>query len=140
MSVDPVSCSHGDIFCRECALSNILTQKKQIKRAEKSREQEEKDTLEEKARQDNEAQERAILEFELTQAGLSIKPGRVGETRKELDDKDDKDDTETGKPEAAKTGEKRKFSLDEDEVSRIAQEERAKARKAIEEEKVREDM
>lgn len=35
-----------------------------------------------------------------------------------------------------KRGEKRKFSLDGDEVARIAEEERAKARRAIEDEKV----
>jgi hypothetical protein len=35
-----------------------------------------------------------------------------------------------------KRGEKRKFSLDADEMERIAEEERAKARRAIEDEKV----
>lgn len=34
-------------------------------------------------------------------------------------------------------GSKRKFALDEDEVTRIASEDRAKARKALDEEKVR---
>lgn len=38
--------------------------------------------------------------------------------------------------EVVKAGSKRKFSLDESELSRIAQEDRAKARKAIEDEKV----
>lgn len=37
----------------------------------------------------------------------------------------------------SKRGEKRKFELDEDELLRIAREERTKARKAIDEEKVR---
>ena len=36
-----------------------------------------------------------------------------------------------------KRGEKRKFELDEDELLRIAREERTKARKAIDDEKVR---
>jgi len=36
----------------------------------------------------------------------------------------------------SKKGEKRKFELDEDELLRIAQEERAKARKTIDNEKV----
>lgn len=74
-AIDPVACAHGDIFCRECALTNILAQKKEIKRAEKAREHEEREAQEEKARRDAEAQERAIREFELTQAGLSIKSG-----------------------------------------------------------------
>lgn len=134
-AIDPVACSHGDIFCRECALSNILAQRKEIKRLEKIRDQDEREALEEKARQDAEAQERAIREFELTQAGLGRVDGRTSattaSTRSEW----------SGSPEipeqtVAKRGEKRKFSLDEDEVAKIALEERAKARKAIDDEKV----
>ncbi|KXX73910.1 Nitric oxide synthase-interacting protein [Madurella mycetomatis] len=137
-AIDPVACAHGDLFCRECALSNILAQKKEIKRAEKAREQEEREAQEDKARRDAEAHERAIREFELTQAGLSIKrsesansaggvrtepPGRdLGAVQNELEN-------------GTKRGEKRKFSLDSDEVARIAAEERAKARKAIDDEK-----
>lgn len=110
--MDPVACVHGDIFCRECALNNILAQKKEIKRLEKARENEEKDAAEEKARQDEEAQARAVKEFELVQAGFDVK--------------------ETGERRA---GEKRKAPLDEDEVQ--GQDDRAKARKSNENEKVR---
>ncbi|KAK4123383.1 ENOS interacting protein [Parathielavia appendiculata] len=138
-AIDPVACAHGDIFCRECALNNILAQKKEIKRAEKVREQEEREAREEQARRDAEAKERAIREFELTQAGLSIKRGSTGGEAREK--------TEIPGPAAAggnektrqdntpRTGEKRKFSLDPDEVARIAEEERAKARKAMDDEK-----
>lgn len=110
-AVDPVACVHGDIFCRECALNNILAQKKEIKRLEKARENEEKDAAEEKARQDEEAQARAVKEFELVQAGFDVK--------------------ETGERRA---GEKRKAPLDEDEVRE--QDDRTKARKPNEDEKV----
>lgn len=135
VALDPVACSHGDIFCRECALSNILAQRKEIKRLEKSKEQEDRETVEEKARQDAEAQERAIREFELTQAGLEVNGGRTSATPVGARDE------ENGSPEApeqsiVKRGEKRKFALDEDEVARIALEERAKARRAIDDEKV----
>jgi nitric oxide synthase-interacting protein len=140
-AIDPVACTHGDIFCRECALSNILAQKKEIKRAEKAREQEERDALEDKARRDAEAQERAIREFELTQAGLSIKTGGAssGGTRKtEVPGREaPSENGKSGQDNGPRTGEKRKFSLDADEVARIAEEERAKARKAIDDEKVR---
>jgi nitric oxide synthase-interacting protein len=134
-AIDPVSCLHGDLYCRECALNNILAQKKEIKRLEKAREHEEREALEEQARREAEAQERAIHEFELTQAGLEVKGGRGGSGRTRGD--------ESQKPPqppdlngAEKRGEKRKFSLDPDEVERIAEEERAKARRAIEDEKV----
>ncbi|KAK4106272.1 ENOS interacting protein [Parathielavia hyrcaniae] len=140
-AIDPVSCAHGDIFCRECALSNILAQKKEIKRAEQAREREERKAREEQARRDSEAQDRAIREFELTQAGLSIKRENSNASSGE------KEMTETPGREAAagnetpaqnngqRTGEKRKFSLDPDEVARIAVEDRAKARKAMDDEK-----
>lgn len=124
-AVDPVACALGDIFCRECALSNILAQKKEIKRLEKAREQEEREAVEMKGRQDDEAQARAVKEFELLQAGFDVGSGRAREASRE-----------SRNPEEVKRGEKRKFALDEDEVARHAEDDRAKARKAIEAEKV----
>jgi len=131
---DPVSCSHGDIFCRECALSNILAQKKEIKRLEKAREREEKEAEEDRIREEDEARERAVQEFERIQMGLEAKVGGAG--KKIVGREDGKilvEEDVTG----SKRGEKRKFELDEDELLRIAREERTKARKAIDEEKVR---
>lgn len=122
-AADPVACSNGDIFCRECALSNILAQKKEIKRLEKAREQEDREAAESKARQDEEAQARAVKEFELTQAGFDVAGGRAGSG------------SDANVSNEVKSGEKRKFSLDEDEVQRNAENDRAKARKAIEDEK-----
>lgn len=122
-AVDPVACSNGDIFCRECALNNILAQKKEIKRLGKARDQEEREAAESKARQDEEAQARAVKEFELTQAGFDVTGSRAGSSP------DVKPSNEV------KSGGKRKFSLDEDEVQRNAENDRAKARKAIEDEK-----
>lgn len=127
-SIDPVACAQGDIFCRECALNNILAQKKEIKRAEKARELEEKEAAEANAKADEEAQARAVREFELVQAGLEGAGGRKGGKAES--------DLQEGASEAVKRGEKRKFALDEDEVARHAEDDRAKARKAIEEEKV----
>lgn len=107
-----MACVQGDIFCRECALNNILAQKKEIKRLEKTRENEERDVVEDKARQDEEAQARAVKEFELVQAGFDV--------------------VETGERRA---GEKRKAAFDGDDVG--GQDDRAKARKANGDEKVR---
>jgi nitric oxide synthase-interacting protein len=116
-------------------LSNILAQKKEIKRLEKTREQESRDALEEEARQNAEAQERAIREFELTQAGLDVKSGRASQNPEGSRNEENRSPfaSENGQ---TQRGEKRKFSLDEDEVARIALEERTKARKAIDDEKV----
>ena len=61
-----------------------------------------------------------MQEFELTQAGL--------DPRRKSSAQDD--------GAASARGEKRKFSIDEDEVLRIASSERSKARRAIDDEKV----
>jgi nitric oxide synthase-interacting protein len=127
----PVSCSHGDIFCRECALSNILAQKKEIKRLEKTREREEADTQDMNAKNEEEAKQRAVEEFERVQMGLEAKVGAgrniVGRENGKVVIEEDL--------QGGKRGEKRKFELDEDELLRIARDERTKARKAIDEEK-----
>jgi nitric oxide synthase-interacting protein len=130
----PVSCSHGDIFCRECALNNILSQKKEIKRLEKTREREEKEADEDRLKEEAEAKERAIQEFEKIQMGLEAKIGG-GSSSKIVGREDGKIMVEE-EVVGGKRGEKRKFELDEDELLRIAREERTKARKAIDDEKV----
>jgi nitric oxide synthase-interacting protein len=115
-------------------LNNILSQKKEIKRLEKVREKDEKEAEEDRNRIEDEARERAVQEFEKVQMGLEAKVGSAS-WRKIVAREDGKivveEDTVDGK-----RGEKRKFELDEDELLRIAQEERNKARKAIDDEKV----
>ncbi|KAJ2897984.1 uncharacterized protein MKZ38_004252 [Zalerion maritima] len=127
---DPVSCPQGDIFCRECALSNILSQKKEIKRLERLTEQEAKDRAEEQDRKDAEARERAILEFERTQQGLDVKASLRAAAATSSSEKDGNKATE----ERAEKGEKRKFELDDEELLRIALEDRTKARKTLDDE------
>ncbi|KAK5988773.1 E3 ubiquitin-protein ligase CSU1-like protein [Cladobotryum mycophilum] len=123
---EPVACQRGDIFCRECALANLLAQKKELKRAEKARQNAEQENARIRAVEDDEEQERAVRDFELTQAGLT------GTNNTRVSDNDvpkEKEDL------AAHAGTKRKFVLDGDELDRIAKEDKAKARKAIEDEK-----
>ncbi|OAA54426.1 zinc finger containing protein [Cordyceps fumosorosea ARSEF 2679] len=125
---DPVSCPRGDIFCRECALANMLAQKKDMKRADKARRQAERDNAQAQAAHDDEDQRRAIRDFELTQAGLL---GAAARPVAKLDEKH-----ETNREDTLRiTNGKRKFELDADELERIAKEDRTKARKAIEDEK-----
>ncbi|KAI0841677.1 ENOS interacting protein [Hypoxylon sp. FL0890] len=128
---DPVSCTHGDVFCRECALANILAQKKEIKRLEKVREQEEREAEEERLRREEEARERAVREFEMTQIGLDVKAS----SRNAKNGADDRDKSSTSPAIEANGAKKRKFEIDEEELARISREDRAKARKAIEDEK-----
>lgn len=126
----PVSCIHGDLFCRECALSNILAQKKEIKRLERAKEKEAVEALEEAARNDEEAKHRSLVDFEKVQMGLNVKAGGGQKsTGREHEKAAVEREAETGK-----RGEKRKFELDEEELTRIARDERTRARKEIDDE------
>ncbi|CZT48759.1 related to RING finger domain protein [Rhynchosporium secalis] len=133
-AVSPVSCLHGDIFCRECALSNILSQKKEIKRLEKTKQKDNQEADGDRAREDAEAKERAVQDFERIQMGLEAKMKGSSSDQKIVGREAGKiivDEDVAG----GKRGEKRKFELDEDELLRIARDERTKARKAIDDEK-----
>ena len=131
-AISPVSCSHGDIFCRECALSNILAQKKEIKRLEKVREKEDAEAEEKIKSEDEEAKKRATEEFERLQMGLEEKVGKG----KEIVGRENGKVMVEEEVQGSKTGEKRKFQIDEEELFRIANDDRTKARKTIEDEKV----
>ncbi|KAH0122756.1 hypothetical protein KCU67_g17935, partial [Aureobasidium melanogenum] len=73
---DPVSCpSHGHLFCRECALSNLLAQKKEIKRLEKDYVQKRQEEAERREQEREQERERAVQDFELVQQGLNSKLG-----------------------------------------------------------------
>ncbi|KAI2626703.1 ENOS interacting protein [Hypoxylon sp. NC1633] len=136
IAVDPVSCIHGDVFCRECALSNILAQKKEMKRLEKNRELEDRDARDLRQRQDDEERERAVREFEMTQIGLDAKASRGNNTKRRLSETENQSGAPPPTPPEPSTGaKKRKFEMDDDELARIARADRAKARQALDEEK-----
>ncbi|KAH9898835.1 ENOS interacting protein [Xylariomycetidae sp. FL2044] len=143
IAVDPVACTHGDIFCRECCLSNILAQKKEIKRLEKVREHEERESSQWTAAQDAEARERAVREFELTQSGLDIKPKTTSAMAKARDLESWRSEGKTASSSPAPTADatntkrppKRKFEMSEAELELQEAQVRAKARKAIDDEK-----
>jgi nitric oxide synthase-interacting protein len=120
-------------------LSNILAQKKEIKRIEKAKEQEERDALEDRTRMDLEAQERSIRDFELTQAGLAPKSSSAEKSSNA------KAETSTSASSPVETpdrkGEKRKreddkFRLGQDDLDRVSEERIRKVRKEMEDEKV----
>jgi nitric oxide synthase-interacting protein len=128
-SRDPVACpSHGDLFCRECIMENLLSQRQEIKRFEKELERKKQEDEEGEVLQDEQVKERAIRDFELIQMGLSLsKPGSVENVVGRHDGKVVIEET--------KKGQKRKFEIDEEELIRIAREDREKAKKALNEEK-----
>ncbi|KAL2886215.1 Nitric oxide synthase-interacting protein [Ceratocystis lukuohia] len=67
---DPVCCTHGDILCRECALANVLAQKKEIKRAAKIQERAAEEISRGLREREEKEKEREVKEWERVQAGL----------------------------------------------------------------------
>ncbi|KAG6042006.1 hypothetical protein E4U41_007102 [Claviceps citrina] len=138
---DPVACPLGDVFCRECALANLLAQKKELKRAERARCLASREDARAKAVREGEEQRRAVRDFELTQAGLAASArvaasnaGAGAGTEEEAAPAPPAAPERSHSP-SLRAGTKRKFILDQDELARIAKEDRARARTAIESEK-----
>ncbi|KAH7063839.1 zinc finger-containing protein [Paraphoma chrysanthemicola] len=132
-SVDPVCCPQGDLFCRECAMTNLLAQRKEIKRLERVHERQKIDEDDERLRDDEAARLRAVEEFEAVQAGLEAKIGTgskvIGRQNGKIVVEQDDSKASDGR------GTKRKFEIDEEELKRIASEDRSKAKRTLEEER-----
>ncbi|KAJ5438147.1 uncharacterized protein N7458_009145 [Penicillium daleae] len=66
-----VACAtNGDLFCRECAINDLLAQRQEIKRLEKEREEARKRIAEDEERMLDEARRRDLRDFELGEMGL----------------------------------------------------------------------
>lgn len=113
-------------------MSNLLAQRKEIKRLEKEDEKRRMEEIEGEMERGEEEREKTIVEFERVMMGLeggrkkSVAATAVGEEA-ELERKGDR-------------SLKRKFELDEDEMLKNARVERAKARNLLDEEKVRSSL
>ena len=94
---DPVACSTGpkaDIFCRECALNDLVAQKSKIKRIEEEERRRKEDGEDEEAEREDKRQEEEVRRFERVSSGLetaSTSLGVKGVKRKaqEMHGKDD---------------------------------------------------
>jgi len=105
------------LFCRECAVSNLLAQTKELKRLKKEAEKRRAEDEEDKALDEAEAQARAVAEFEQVQAGLSARSSGLGE--RIVGRKNGKVEIEQD-VEGGNKGVKRKFEIDEDELKGLA--------------------
>ncbi|KAF8916726.1 hypothetical protein CPB85DRAFT_1289267 [Mucidula mucida] len=68
---EPLACNEGHLFCKECAYTDLLTQKKDIKQQKAKLEKMKREAEEEKERAKQAARERVLLEFERGQLGLA---------------------------------------------------------------------
>ena len=109
-------------------MSNLLAQKKEIKRHEKEEERRKADDEESERLRDEEEKEGVVRGFEEVAMGLE----------KPRPDNAHDEAGKTVKPSqnSLSRGVKRTFTLDEEEMVKNAREERAKVRKELEEEKV----
>lgn len=132
---EPVACPMGDLFCRECAVENLLSQHKEIKRMQAELDRRRDEEEEERRREDEEVRGRSVREFELLQMGLEVSGGGKGWEVEVEEEGVVGEAEETGDGGGGKK-KKRKFELDEEELLRIAREERTKARLLLNDEKV----
>ncbi|KAJ5750821.1 hypothetical protein N7533_007849 [Penicillium manginii] len=129
-----VSCpSNGDLFCRECAISDLLAQRQEMKRAEREREDARKRLAEDDERVADEARANDLREFELVSMGLG-----GGKNKKRKANAEEEDAIERFKArEVEVDGVRRKvFELDEGVMARVAREERERLRDELKKEKV----
>ncbi|KAL2820573.1 hypothetical protein BDW59DRAFT_181414 [Aspergillus cavernicola] len=78
-----VACAHnGDLFCRECAISDLLAQRQEIKRSERERDEAKRRLEEGEERMRVEGREREVREFEMIAMGLEGGDGKNKNKRK----------------------------------------------------------
>ncbi|PFH51160.1 hypothetical protein AMATHDRAFT_143320 [Amanita thiersii Skay4041] len=111
---EPLACNEGHLFCKECVYTDLLTQKKDIKRQKDRLEALKREVEEERRKARIAARERVLLEFEKGQltlgGGSSSVPGTksAGVTGSSL--------------ESEPRGTKRKFEFDTSAVEGMAKE------------------
>ncbi|KAF1986653.1 hypothetical protein K402DRAFT_355479 [Aulographum hederae CBS 113979] len=128
---DPVACPHGDVFCRECAMNNLLAQREEIKRLDKDMQKQRKKEAEKESQLDDEATQRAIKEFELVQMGLEKKLGKDGARR--IVGRESGTITVEENDSTSQRGQKRKFQADE--LLKLAEQDQKKTKGILDEER-----
>ncbi|KZT38939.1 hypothetical protein SISSUDRAFT_1046260 [Sistotremastrum suecicum HHB10207 ss-3] len=122
---EPHSCQDGHIYCKECIYTDLLEQKKTMKRQKAKIEALKKEEEEEKERVRAAARERVLRDFEKGQVGIFASGTRDTQGASEKKDNDDSNQSR---------GVKRKFDFDKDKFEVIAREEEEAAMRQIEKE------
>ncbi|KAF9893396.1 hypothetical protein FE257_011828 [Aspergillus nanangensis] len=142
-----VACAtNGDLFCRECAINDLLAQRQEIKRLERSRDEAKKRLAEDDERTLQEAQERELRDFELVSMGLEAKkkgsaPSAGGENhrKRKAEDHEHEHEQALAKIKAREVeidGKRKKvFELDEKEMARVVREEQERLKEELKREK-----
>ncbi|KAJ5485657.1 hypothetical protein N7539_005645 [Penicillium diatomitis] len=131
-----VACAtNGDLFCRECAINDLLAQRQEIKRLEKEREEARKRLAEDEERMLEEAKQKDLRAFELVSMGLegASGAGRAGKKRKV---EEEQAIAAFKAREVEVDGKRRKvFELDDKEMARVARQEQGRLKAELKKEK-----
>ncbi|KWU44844.1 hypothetical protein RHOSPDRAFT_29078 [Rhodotorula sp. JG-1b] len=109
---DPRVCSGGHLYCQECIVTNLLSQKKDIKRQSLLLERMRAESEAEMAAARAAARDRVLREFESTQSSLANTSANTARDGRQSANGDDE-------ARVALRGTKRSFQLDEDEIERL---------------------
>lgn len=132
-----VACaSNGDLFCRECAINDLLAQRQEIKRLEKDREEAKKRISEDEERMLEEARLKDLRDFELVSMGLDAARSSVSGGRKRKAEEEEALAAFKAREVEVNGIRKKVFELDEREMVRVAAEERERLKSEIKREKV----
>ncbi|EGO01162.1 hypothetical protein SERLA73DRAFT_179260 [Serpula lacrymans var. lacrymans S7.3] len=117
---EPLACNHGHLFCKECVYTDLLTQKKDIKRQKDRLEAMKKGAEGEKERAKEAARQRVLHDFEKGHLGLSGNTTVLATT--------------SGAASNESTGTKRKLDIDSSTVETLTREAEEAALRQIERE------
>ena len=115
-------------------MTNLLAQRKEMKRLEKVLERTKIEDDDQRVRDDEQARLRAVEDFEAVQAGLEAKVGAGSRVVGRQNGKIVVEQVQDAKAGGSRAS-KRKFEIDEEELKRIASEERTKAMRTLEDER-----
>lgn len=130
-----VACAtNGDLFCRECAISDLLAQRQEIKRVERERAEARRRLAEGSEREREEEKGREVREFEMVSMGLEGGQGQgQGQKKRKAEGGivDREREVEVG------GGKRKKMSeLDEKALARVVREEEERVKDELKKEKV----
>ncbi|CAE6519773.1 unnamed protein product [Rhizoctonia solani] len=129
---EPVSCGEGHLYCKECIYTDLLSQKKDIKRFKSKLEELQREEEAEKARAVQAARDRVLRDFEKNQLGLASRKELANDKEKGKDQSKDKE-AETGDaPRGTKRPASTAFEFDLEHAEELARRAEAAALKQLE--------
>ena len=132
-----VACAtNGDLFCRECAISDLLAQRNDIKRVERERDDAKKRLAEDDERTKEEAREREVREFELVSMGLEGNGDQNKKKKRKAGEGGEGEELDRDREVVIGGKRKKVFELDEKELARVVGEEEERLKEELKKEKV----